>query len=97
MDFRADDFEERNRLALTFNTRHLPLSDGRDNFKGQLADPPQWSSDTRPKSKRKGKVNANTTSGTKKKKQTEEPVDKRVVHKRFDKMTGRYVECIDLS
>jgi len=37
------DFVERENLAVTFTTRHLPLSDGEDHFQGLLKDPEEWS------------------------------------------------------
>ena len=84
-------------MAITFKTRHLPLSDGVDHFKGQLPDPPEWfDHDPRVKT-RKRKSSTKRISKAKKAKGARTNGDRAVVHKRFDKITGQFVELVDLS
>ena len=66
------DFVERDNLAVTFKTRHLPLSDGEDHFQGLLKDPEQWTGASpadSPKIKKKKK--SSRTAGKKKKRKSQ--------------------------
>ena len=56
-NFDYKDLMLRNRLAITFNTRHLPVSDGKDHteFGGLLQEPPEWAKKPSPKKNPKRK------------------------------------------
>ena len=99
MDFLVDDFEERNKLSLTFKNRHLPLSDGQDNFEGQLPIPVEWVDDNSPPVVRRRKRKKQTSTkgrSAKIKKETGVVHKKKTVPKKFDKNTGKFIEIIDL-
>lgn len=85
-DFLWADFVERNKLAITFTKRHLPLSDGEDHFGGELKDPPQW---TMP-----GTLPSKTKHGKRHRKIKIEPRVRGSAPKKFDPTTGT---LIDLS
>ena len=87
-DFSWSDFVERNVLAKTFTTRHLPLSDGEDHFGGELKNPPLWDD--------AGSIK-NKTSRKNKTKQVKVETVGPALPMQFDPTTGSLVPFIDMS
>ena len=83
------DHNERNKLAETFVTRHLPLSNGEDHFGGEIKDPPAWTTSShQPVTKR---------PRTRKTRVKVEPRAEVATAMKFDKRRGALVPYVDLS
>ena len=94
--FSWDDYVERQTLTLTFNKRHLPLSDGKNHWDdGVLSDPPQWGS-TLPVVKKKGTKGKRSRSAHRRSKDAASVETSSPDVMMFDPALGKLVPVCDL-
>jgi len=95
--FSWDDYVERQTLTLTFNKRHIPLSDGKNHWDNALlSDPPHWSSTVQLVNKkgRKGKRSRSVPAHSKDTASVEESSPDVTI---FDPVLGKLVPVCDLT
>ena len=93
-DYKWDDFNERNKLGVTFRNRHLKWSNGQD-FNGRLKDPPSWNESNTSVSKNQKKKKSTKTVKCKSEPKTK--VSDPLTPLRFDPESGSLMEIVDLT